>query len=209
MKIAAYYIAKFRELFKNEIEKNLSARESCFLIAKRALGQFFWSISVYFVFVKRLDAPIVSKPPGIVSLFGRWYNTRSSWSIFHDFCLIFDFPSVRIIRTESRGAFWLNVHHYSSTDAVPGVLGSVLDIILRFPDPIIPLRVPLYPTIQCPCELNPKIPLKLLRNLRVRITWKWYLSTAELVLGGVMDWVWSPVMKLYRILHCCGKNPPF
>ena len=65
MKIAAYYIAKFRELFKNEIEKNLSARESGFLIAKRALGRFFWSIAVYFVFVKRLDAPIVSKPPGM------------------------------------------------------------------------------------------------------------------------------------------------
>ena len=30
MKIAAYYIAKFRELFKNEIEKNISALESAF-----------------------------------------------------------------------------------------------------------------------------------------------------------------------------------
>ena len=41
MTIAAYYIAKFRELFKNEIEKNISAPESSFIRAKRAPGRKF------------------------------------------------------------------------------------------------------------------------------------------------------------------------
>ena len=136
MKTAAYYIAKFRELFKNEIEKNLSARESGFLIAKRALGRFFLINFCIFCVCEAFGCSYRIETAWYASLFGRWYNTRSSWSIFHDFCSIFGFPSVRIIRTESRGAFWLNIHHYSSTDAVPGVIGSVFDIILRFPDPM-------------------------------------------------------------------------
>ena len=95
---------------------------------------------------------------------------------------------VRIIRTESRGAFWLNIHHYPSTDAVPGVIGPVLEIILRFPGPI-PLEGVSIAHNPCPCELNLKIPVKLPTKSQCSDHLEMIFNTAELVLGGVMDWV--------------------
>ena len=70
MKITAYYIAKFRELFKNEIEKFFSAPESGFLRSTRALGRNFWINYLLFLFQRRLSSPSVSKllvmPPHLI-----------------------------------------------------------------------------------------------------------------------------------------------
>ena len=71
MKIAAYYIAKFRELFKNEIEKNLSTRESGFLIAKRALGRFFLINFCIFCVCEAFGCSYRIETAWYASLFGR------------------------------------------------------------------------------------------------------------------------------------------
>ena len=57
MKIAAYYIAKFRELFKNEIENFFSAPESGFLRSKRALGRNFWINYLLFFVPETFEFP--------------------------------------------------------------------------------------------------------------------------------------------------------
>ena len=78
------FCAEFREVFKNEIEKNIRALESGFLRTKRALCRFFWSISVYFLFQSWLGAPTVSKtlvmPPNliviqsaVIPVYFRWF----------------------------------------------------------------------------------------------------------------------------------------
>ena len=98
---------------------------------KSYMSNFFDQFS--FIFCSRADWVLLPhRNHSLCLLIWLWYNPRSSRSISDDFFFVFDFLSVRIIRTESLRRIFIEKHHYPATGVVSGYLGPGPDLILRF-----------------------------------------------------------------------------
>ena len=111
-----------------------------------------------------------------------WYSPRSSRSIFDDCCLIFDFLSVRIIRTESLRRILAEDHHYPFTNAITTVAGPVLARTLQFQGNTAPQHVILDPQNCLSCQMQ-----RLVENLNLN-NWDSY---GKVVWGAWEVWIWS------------------